>query len=236
MDIFKKLGLVNDPDKQEEKVVETKSFPTENRVFTFNEEIKKDNSNRIFSQPLFDNKQSEKIGESIINNTNNINPYIDQLRKAYNEQFIKLNKPDVDFFEVYMAVSKAGNLDSLEALKMAYSMCSGMNSNLTWKMLDEQANQYAKSLMDAHLTLTNQGLNKMTEFRTKFSDEKALLEEQIKLLKENLKIAEENLSKINDKYEPQINEIKFKSEANNIAYSELMENITKVQNNIKQNL
>lgn len=225
MSLFKSLGLVNDKDKpkQEESFVENPrtTFPSNHFIGSLNEDWIKNNKEIINTS--FDNIATDK----------DENPYLDTLRQKYNEQFVKLNKPDVDFFEIFQGLSKFGNLDSSEALKMALSMTSG---NLTKEILDSQANQYAKSIMDSFETVKKQGEDKLFSIEDTFKKEKTDLDLNISNMESHLNQLKAQRDNINTKYDPQIKEIKLKSEANLIAYNELMDKISKVQKNINTNL
>jgi len=204
------------------------TFPSRNPAPTFFDPESKEESKIMgFPEPAIDFKQESQGFKD------EINPYLDQLRKAYNDQFTKLNKPDVDFFEIFQGLSKFGNLESAEALKMALSMTSG---NLTKEVLDTQANQYAKTLMDNFNQLKKQGENKLEQVKSQWSSTESSLIATISELKRKISEAELQLTTINEKFDPQVREIKLKSGANQIAYSELMDKINKVQNNIKNNL
>lgn len=170
------------------------------------------------------------------------NPYLDKILEVYDKGFTGLNKPGYDFFEFFKAVCTAG-IDNSQVYQMALEMGKAMDQNVTKDSLLTQADYYITELNKVYASFSTDGQNKMNDLSqkkntetTSLSSSIASLKNQLSTIQEQIRIKENELSDIDNKYQPQIDEISLKLEANDSVKNIFMENINKVKMNISNNL
>jgi hypothetical protein len=229
-DFLKKAGLVvdNSPPKEENTSSNNLSFTQEKQVPAF-----KSNTDDIelFHQVA----EAEKTVENFVSYSEALNPFVEKLRSVYKEGFIKLNKPDFDFFEFYQGC-KSNGFDNIAAYPMAFNMAKSMNPYITKEMLVQQADQYVKSIEGYRDELQQKGATQLAGFKQSKTNESKSLQETVERLKTELKLAQEQLDSVESKYSTSITECTNKKEANIIASKELIDSINLVKENIKNNI
>lgn len=153
-----------------------------------------------------------------------------------------MNQPGYDFFEFFKAVNKAG-IDNPQVYQMALDMGQAMDSNVSKQSLMSQADYYINELDKVHTGFMTDGqakindlTNKKNSETTSLSSEITSLKQQLEFIQNQIQIKENALNEIGNKYQPDINEISYKLEANDIAKNTFISNINKVKTNISNNL
>lgn len=170
------------------------------------------------------------------------NPHLDKILDVYDKGFTGLNQPGYDFFEFFKAVCTAG-IDNPQVYQMALEMGKAMDQNVSKDSLLKQADYYITELNKVYSTFNIDGQNKITDLSqkknvesTSLSSAIVSLKNQLSTIQDQIRIKENELSEIDNKYQPQIDEISLKLEANDSVKNIFMENINKVKMNISNNL
>ena len=170
------------------------------------------------------------------------NPYLEKILDVYDKGFAKLNQPGYDFFEFYKAVSKAG-INNTQVYEMALDMGQAMDSNVSKQSLVSQADYYISELIKVYNGFNSDGQQKINDLSTKKSSEStsltseiSSLELQLETIQNQMQLRKAALSEIDNKYQPEINEISYKLAANDMAKDRFVSNINQVKNNITNNL
>lgn len=170
------------------------------------------------------------------------NPYLDKILDVYDKGFTGLNQPGYDFFEFFKAVCTAG-VDNPQVYQMALEMGKAMDSNVSKQSLLSQADYYLSELDKVHTSFSTDGQNKLSELTQKKNSESTSLSSTVASLKLQLStiqdqiLAKENeLAEIDNKYQPQIDEVSLKMSANDSVKNTFIGNINKVKMNISNNL
>jgi predicted nucleic acid-binding Zn-ribbon protein len=126
---------------------------------------------------------------------------------------------------------------------MAIEMGKAMDQNVSKDSLLKQADYYITELDKVHSTFKTDGQNKINDLSQKKNDEStslsstiASLKIQLSTIQDQIRIKENSLSEIDNKYQPQIDEIALKLEANDTVKNTFIGNINKVKMNISNNL
>lgn len=170
------------------------------------------------------------------------NPYLDKILDVYDKGFTSLNQVGYDFFEFFKSVCTAG-IDNSQVYLMALEMGKAMDQNVSKDSLLKQADYYITELDKVYLSFSTDGQNKMNDLSqkknvesTSLSSTIASLKNQLLSIQEQIRIKENELSDIDNKYQPQIDEIALKLEANDSVKNIFIGNINKVKMNISNNL
>lgn len=225
---------VSFPKSSEEK--ET-AFPTPKRTTNFT-----DDESDMFSAKAKPSPETVEVTSKDDSNPYMKNPYMEEITKFYEDGFNKLNKEGVDFYEFYQSI-KVGGVDNTAAYPMAFNMCRGMNPELSKESMISDGEDYITSIEGAYNQYKSSGESKLSQTNDEKSSEEASLrtevgelEEQVRQLTATLNSKKRDLSSIGDKYKDKIEGISLKLEANKVAKSNIINNITKVITNIKNNL
>jgi hypothetical protein len=170
------------------------------------------------------------------------NPYLDKILDVYDKGFTSLNQSGYDFFEFFKAVCTAG-IDNSQVYQMALEMGKAMDQNVSKDSLLKQADYYITELNKVYSSFSTDGQNKMNDLSQKKNAEStslsstiASLKNQLSTIQDQIRIKENELSEIDNKYQPQIDEITLKLEANDSVKIIFIGNINKVKMNISNNL
>lgn len=170
------------------------------------------------------------------------NQYLDKILDVYDKGFTNLNQPGYDFFEFFKAVCTAG-IDNSQVYQMALEMGKAMDQNVSKDSLLKQADYYITELDKVHTSFSTDGQNKISDLSQKKNTEStslsstiASLKIQLSTIQDQIRIKENELAEIDNKYQPQIDEITLKLEANDTVKNTFIGNINKVKMNILNNL
>lgn len=158
----------------------------------------------------------------------------DEVLNMYERGFEKLNQPGPDFFEFYKAVAASPTKDAAE---MALGMLRAMAPDLTKAVLLEQSKGYVSEIEKAHRTYAEQGDERLRDLEARKAEEADRLKSeaddyrrQLEDLQRRLRAAEADLQRIDERYGPQIEEVRAKRAANDRARSTLVGSIERVAN------
>ena len=166
------------------------------------------------------------------------NPFIDKLIEAYDSTFNKLNQPGYNFFTYYKAVNKSG-VDNPQVYEMAFDLGQSMDSTITKALLLSQADYYSNELNKTHDTLAKDGqtksnalINSKNSEATSLVTDLNLLKQQLQNIQSQITEKQNTLAQIDNKYQPDIDNITLKLAANDIARDTFINKINKVKTNI----
>jgi hypothetical protein len=124
-----------------------------------------------------------------------------------------MNKPGVDFFEVWNAAVEMGGPNSAN-IKSAFTSLKFADKSLTKAKLQETASAYMTGLKTVIETESQKRLEEKTrldkereQVKSSLVAEISTLDQQIAVLQERLAVKKTELDTINDKYDPKISEI-----------------------------
>jgi hypothetical protein len=124
-----------------------------------------------------------------------------------------MNKPGVDFFEVWNAAVEMGGPNSAN-IKSAFTSLKFADKSLTKAKLQETASAYMTGLKTVIETESQKRLEEKTrldkereQVKSSLVAEISALDQQIAVLQERLAVKKTELDTINDKYDPKISEI-----------------------------
>jgi hypothetical protein len=227
---FKDFWIVSDKDKNKDatdskqaQVTEPTTFPTSQTFPTAQ------------AAPVAQAAPAPTIGAT------NCEPHMDAIMDMYEKGFDGLNRDGVEFFEFFKAVA-AANFEP-GAYKMALSVLSGMEKNMTKESLIEQSAYYINEIQLVHTRYTQNGNNKKAEIeRSKATENEQLkndlllLEEQLKTISAQIESKKIALNQIDTKYAPAIEEVMCKIAANDTAKDRIVGTINMVVQGIKTNI
>lgn len=224
---FKDLFIVSDEPSEKKTPIGTTrlSFPTPGS-----------NTASPTPQPATINSDVVVVGNT------NCKPYMESVMSLYEKGFNSLNQPGIEFFEFFKAVSSSG-IDNPSAYGMAFNMLSSMDPSLSKEKLLEASKLYVTEIQKVHTNYQNEGNTRMSQMQNEKSTETESLRTEISLLEQQVQgiqnqIAEKQLalSGMDKNYNPKMEEIKCKLEANNYAKDIMQTNLQKVISGIKSNL
>lgn len=170
------------------------------------------------------------------------NQFLDKINEAYENAFTKLNQNGYDFYEIFKAICKSG-IDNPMVYELAIEMAQSMGANTDKTLLVSQADYYINELNKTHDSITADGQAKSTDLINKKNIEANTLTTDLSSLRHQLQqiqlqISENEtaLTQIDQKYQPDINNIGLKLSANDIARDTIINKIKKVKINIQNNL
>ena len=220
---FNWKGLfVNDEGSPQEKEVETSS----EKITSFPSET---NSNTKFPQQV---SMPTSIDNSVLGT----------VVEMYEAGFESLNKPGYDFYEFFKAIKAVGSNDA-SVYKMAFTMASGVDKNVTKASLLEQSNFYIKEIDKVHQQYQSKGNAKKTQIqsglktkKTTLSTEVSQLEKQILQLQTQISEKKNQLLSIDSNLITDVSDIEQKIVANDLAKTKILDTIGAVVEGIKNNL
>lgn len=142
-----------------------------------------------------------------------VGPELNDVKLRVYQLLENMNKPGVDFFEVWNAAVEMGGPNSAN-IKSAFTSLKFADKSLTKAKLQETASAYMTGLKAVIETESQKRLeekNRLDKEREQVKSslvaEISALEQQIAVLQERLAIKKTELDTINDKYDPKISEI-----------------------------
>lgn len=217
-----KALFVNDEGESKDKTVvtsseKTTSFPSETESTT-------------------------KFPEPVSMPTSVKNSVLSTVIEMYEAGFESLNKPGYDFYEFFKAIKAVGSNDA-SVYKMAYTMASSVDKNITKASLLEQSDFYIKEIDKVHQQYQSKGNAKKTQIqsglktkKTNLSAEVSQLEKQILQLQTQISDKKNQLLSIDSNLINDVSDIEQKIVANDLAKSKILETIGAVVEGIKNNL
>lgn len=179
----------------------------------------------------------------LITPTDNHNPQLADIIRAYEKGFDDMNREGVDFYEFYKSIIIDDHIDNLTLYPMAFNMMRGLNPNFTKQSAIADAKYYLDNLEAAYVKLKSKGeaskatlLSQKTAEKSSLSGEVDSLEQQMKQIKLQLDGKKQELAQIDGKYTSALNDVELKLEANDTAKNALVGSITKVVNNITKTI
>lgn len=224
---LQKIGIMK-TGEPEDDYVEEKSNTNNSEVLYFDKNEKAEHFKDLEFVPV------ESTPEfNIKPDANAFNPYIEDTKKIYQQEFTKMNAPEIDFYEFYNSIQNIEN-KSTESFKMAFSMIKSMNPLLTKEILLSQADGYIKRIDDNYKSVKNKGITAKGQIVSEVSANSKLLQEEIQQLENTLKLKKDALSNLVANSDNKANELNLKLKANDVAYEELHSAITFVKDNLNQ--
>lgn len=219
--------------KEGDKTTETKKAPEKKTTFP--------SQQNNTAAPVKNTIVHDDFMDSVNNSTptSGIDPeVVSKVQSAYESNFVKLNKPGVDFFEYFNLVKKQG-FDKPEAYGMALDMTTGMNQELSKEILTSQADGYIAQINNLHQTQLQKGEAKKQEIVANRDNEQKSLTENLRNLKEQLEsvqtqihATENKLSVVDSKYQPQLSDIEQRLMANDLVKNKMVVELNKVKQGI----
>ena len=162
--------------------------------------------------------------------------------EMYEAGFESLNKPGYDFYEFFKAIKAVGSNDA-SVYKMAFTMASGVDKNVTKASLLEQSDFYIKEIGKVHQQYQSKGKSKKTQIQSGLKTKKASLttevsqlEKQILQLQTQISDKKNQLQSIDSNLITDVSDIEQKIVANDLAKSKILDTIGAVVEGIKNNL
>lgn len=169
-------------------------------------------------------------------------PQMDAVMKLYEDGFESLNQPGIEFFEYFKSVV-GGGVNIPGSYKMALNMLNGMGAGLTKDKLINQSQFYLTEIDKVHQSYSAKGIAKKAATEAERNNESeqlnadiALLRQQVEGLQNQIQTKSLELSGIDSRYNPILEEIGCKLEANNSARDTIAASIKKVVEGINANL
>jgi hypothetical protein len=168
------------------------------------------------------------------------------IQRILDEQFTNhltsINQPGVDFYE-FMESVEVGDINSPQTFAMAFKMLANMEKSLTKERLIQQADEYLSKINDLYQHNLMSGENKKQSLNIEKENEKQSLSNDLTGLKEQLLLIqsqildrENKLRDIESKYQPKLNDVVIKLQANSVSNNKLVDKITKIKNGIISNV
>jgi hypothetical protein len=194
--------------------------------------------------PTFPHSTPDYVAPTEVNYTTKsvANPFLEKILDVYERGFEKLNMTGYDFFEYFKAVLKAG-VNNPQVYTMAFDMAQSMDANVSKNSLMGQADYYVSELEKVYNDFNNNGRNKIQELTqkknnesTSLANEISTLQQQVEQMKVQISLKQSALSDIDHRYQPEIDEVSQKLEANDQVKNKFVSNINVVKMNINNNL
>lgn len=221
---------------EDNKVASSEPVAKEKNKVTF---PNKTNSETTTSS-VFDHASTSSNANLNSNTNSNLDENILQkVKESYAQNFVKLNKPGYDFFEYFNAIRKTGT-DKPGVFSMALDMASAMDSNITKGLLAAQASDYIQQINNIHANNLSKGEQKKSEIlNSKNTESKNLsveletLSQQLSVLQNQIEEKKRRLDNIENKYQPQIQEIEQKMLSNDFVKNQMILELDKVKTGIE---
>lgn len=153
-----------------------------------------------------------------------------------------MNKPGVDFFEVWNAAVEMGGPNSAN-IKSAFTSLKFADKSLTKAKLQETASAYMSGLKTVIETESQKRLEEKKrldkereQVKSSLVAEISALDQQIAVLQERLAVKKTELDTINDKYDPKISEIDKKINTGKQSVSSVLTEMQQVLDIINKDL
>lgn len=154
----------------------------------------------------------------------------------------RMNKPGLDFFEVWNAAAEMGSVDAT-TIKAAFTSLKYVEKDLNKQKLLATGRNYASELKKVIDQESSQKQQQKQTIENNLVDEKDSLVSEIKSIEQNiadlktkLQAKEQDLKSINAKYDPQLKDIDQKIALGNAAVNEVITDIEKALSIIETNI
>ena len=183
-----------------------------------------------------------QTSNTVNSNSNQNNPFLNEVLAVYEKGFESLNQSGFDFFEMYKSVISVGATNP-QAYQMAFTMGKTINPELSKAFLLEKAKFYTDEIQKVYEKYNITGFSRKKELNDNVNSEKANLtktiadlEGQIAKLQTELQKNKEQLSKVDTNNTNQFSEFQLKIDANNLAKDTILNSINTVVTGINQYL
>lgn len=235
MSILKKLFL-----KEEELVTEKKEATKETMKFPSSDSPQ---NNTVFNNNAVKTPENHVLPKDT-QLTQACEQHMGKLLDVYQKAFDNLNMQGYDFYEFLDAIISADETGKNPlAYTMAFSMATKMDKSITKDSLSKQADYYITEINKAHMKFVADGNTKKTELigqkdneSKSLSSDLDMLNQQLESIKIQIDDKKNKLSKMDDKYQPQINEVDCKLIANDAAKDKIVSVIQTVKNGVETNI
>ncbi|KIO75133.1 hypothetical protein TH53_22180 [Pedobacter lusitanus] len=167
---------------------------------------------------------------------------VKQMKLKVLEILERINEPGLDFFEVWNAAAEMGSVNA-GSVKAAFTSLKYVDKTLDKDKLIRTGQNYATELQKVIDKETSQKQQQKESIEQNQVAEKANLtaeiqkiEQSIEELREKLGSRQKELKEINNKYEPQLQDIDAKIALGNTAVAEVIADIKNALNIIQTNI
>ena len=180
-------------------------------------------------QPVFDNTVDNVI----------LSKFVD----VYNHCLDTTNQDGYDFYEFFKAIVGSGAIDNSQMYVMAMNMGLAMDKNCNKQKLLSQADYYLAEINKLYNQNVSSGTSKRQELISQKDSENHNLNAelnnlraQLKAIQNQIETKENLLLAIDGKFQPLINEVEQKLQANDVAKNTIVSTINKVKDGININI
>lgn len=175
--------------------------------------------------------------------TVNVNQeHLNKAIELYEKGFDSLNQDGFDFYEFFQSVSQGG-INNPQIYTMAYAMGMAMDKTISKDKLMNQADFYVTEITKVYDDYVLRGNEKKevllkqkeSENQT-LTNELTMFQQQLEALQIQIADRQTKLQAINGKYQPQLDEVESKLNANTIAKNKVVEAIQTVKTGINVNI
>jgi hypothetical protein len=238
MSFFKNLIFAQDENPSEGtstpapvKQQTTSKFPDSGQATTV--------ATPVFSFP---NSETTPTPTTFVSQANVSHEHLEKAIELYEKGFDSLNQNGFDFYEFFQSVSQGG-IANPQVYTMAYAMGTAMDKTINKEKLTSQADYYIAEITKVYDENVAKGQGKKESLlRQKESENQTLANEltmfqqQLEALQIQIVDRQNKLQAINGKYQPQLDEVDSKLNANTIAKSKIVEAIEIVKSGINTNI
>jgi hypothetical protein len=168
--------------------------------------------------------------------------HLEKTIELYEKGFDSLNQAGFDFYEFFQSVSQGG-MTNPQVYAMAYAMGTAMEKTISKEKLISQADFYIAEISkvyDENVSKGNskkEGLMKQKESENQtLANELSMFQQQLEALQIQIADRQNKLHAIDGKYQPQLEEVNSKLNANVIAKNKIVEAIQTVKSGININI
>jgi hypothetical protein len=168
--------------------------------------------------------------------------HLEKTIELYEKGFDSLNQAGFDFYEFFQSVSQGG-ITNPQVYAMAYAMGTAMDKTISKEKLMSQADFYVAEISkvyDENVSKGNskkEGLLKQKESENQtLANELNMFQQQLEALQIQIADRQNKLHAIDGKYQPQLEEVNSKLNANVIAKNKIVEAIEMVKSGININI
>lgn len=176
-------------------------------------------------------------------NTTVDNSVLTKFIEAYENCFKQANQDGYDFYEFFQAIVNSGAIDNPQSYVMAMNMGMAMDKTCNKSKLLTQADYYLNELNKVYNQNVSSGTAKRQDLISQKENENhnltaelTNLQAQLEAIKNQITSKESQLSAIDSRYQPLINEVEQKLQANDVAKNTIVSNINKVKDGINNNI
>lgn len=170
------------------------------------------------------------------------NEHLEKAIELYEKGFDSLNQDGFDFYEFFQSVSQGG-MNNPQVYTMAYAMGMAMDKTISKEKLMSQADFYIAEITKVYDENVAKGNGKKdsllkqkeSENQT-LANELTMFQQQLEALQIQITDRQSKLQAIDGKYQPQLDEVQSKLNANSIAKNKVIEAIEAVKSGININI